>query len=427
MPDGVRPPGIFPKCAECQVNTRRFGDGDARASRAGIRHGCNLIGSKSVPWRIPEECWTAIRRDPRGTGSRPATAASDTGASPVRATLGPEGRHGTLMRARPRARRVSGHGWPGGSAGQRPPEGWIRVGRAGPRHRARDGQVRVEPRPFGILPGRARSRGARQALGSCQDGRVRVEHARTSASCSMAGPREHAPSTSCPGWAGRVEHARTSASCQGGRARVEHAKPSVSCPDGGARGARRALGIVPGMAGLAWSTPGPRHRVRMAGFAWSTPRPLGIVPEMAGARGARPALGIVPGMAGFAWSTPVDIVPGRSGSRGTRPALGIVPEASWQAAPPYRRSSRAGRLRSEGRRPTREAHARFRAECARRGGARQMQGGPWQFGRSRTTLAEDTPVDPLEERWSASKVPGINSARLERAGAPAASDVVSRH
>ena len=300
MPDGVRPPGIFPKCAECQVNTRRFGAGDARASRAGIRHGCNLIGSKSVPWRIPEECWTAIRRDPRGTGSRPATAASDTGASPVRATLGPEGRHGTLMRARPRARRVSGHGWPGGSAGQRPPEGWIRGGAPGPRHRARDGRVRVEPRPFGILPGRARSRGARPALGIVS-GWPGSRGARPdpSASCSKwPGRVEHAPSTSCPGWAGRVEHARTSASCQGGRARVEHAKPSVSCPGWpGSRGARPALGIVSG-----W--PGSRG---------ARPRPLGIVPGMGGARGARQALGIVPGIAGFAWSTPVDIVPGMGG------------------------------------------------------------------------------------------------------------------
>jgi hypothetical protein len=91
MPDGLRPPAIFPKYAECQANTRQCGDGDARASRAGIRHGRDLIGSKSVPWRIPEGCWTAIRRDPRGTASRPATAASDAGARPSEARWGARG------------------------------------------------------------------------------------------------------------------------------------------------------------------------------------------------------------------------------------------------------------------------------------------------------------------------------------------------
>ena len=304
MPDGVRPPGIFPKCSECQVNTRRFSDGDARASRAGIRHGCNLIGSKSVPWRIPEECWTAIRRDPRGTGSRLGTAASDTGASPVRATLGPEGRHGTLMRARRRARRVR----PGGPAdppGSGPPEGWIRVGRA---------------RTSASCPGWAGSRGATPLRHSAREGAL---------AWSTPSPRH------------RVRMAGFAWSTPG--------PLGIVLEMAGARGARPLEHRARDGRG-AWSTPSPRHRVRMAGFAWSTPRPLGIVPEMAGARGARPldivpgmggargarqALGIVPGIAGFAWSTPVDIVPGMGRAR--------VEPARRSASCPRRRGRRRRR------------------------------------------------------------------------------------
>jgi hypothetical protein len=131
MPDGLRPRGIFPKCAECQVNTRRCGDGDARASRAGIRHGCNLIGSKSVPWRIPGAAGRRSDAIPRGTGSRSGTAASDTSARPSEARWGARGPSRNTHAAQTQsARRVSGQGWPAKSAGQRPAEGWIRVGRA---------------------------------------------------------------------------------------------------------------------------------------------------------------------------------------------------------------------------------------------------------------------------------------------------------
>jgi hypothetical protein len=178
---------------------------------------------------------------------------------------------------------MSGHGWLGGSARQRPPEGW-----------------------------------------------VRVEHARTSASCpGWPGGGGARTSTSCPGWPG------------GGGART-----STSCP---------------GMAG-----------------------------------------------------------------RWRRPDLGIVPGASWQAAPPYRRSSRAVRLRSEGRPPPREPHAWFRGRVAPGVSVRVRCKGA-------VTIRTQHDAGGRTLPWTVSRsggpcqVPGINRARLERAGAPAAPDVLSRH